>query len=94
MCHFEYNDYEINKIINEIPTRWRVHGDLVLLPQGTLCNEFWNVSDADDTFWKMVAGAIKVDRVALSSRVSNNQIWTPNVVVKFGAGNLLMIFEI
>ena len=94
MRRFEYSDFEINKILNEIPTRWEVHGDLVLLPRATLCNEFWNVCDADDTFWKMVAGALKADRVALSSRVSNNQIRTPNVVVKFGAGNLMMIFEI
>ena len=33
----------IERLLKEIPRKWEKHGDLIIIPQSSLCDESWKV---------------------------------------------------
>ena len=43
MSIFSLSQDQIYTLAAEIPSKWEMHGDLVILPQHTLRNKLWNL---------------------------------------------------
>lgn len=73
---------KVNRIA-EIPSKWELHGDLVMFSDQWFCSAFWKSLQNDRNFWKGVADVLGVKRVALSSRIVNDDYRTPSVEIKY-----------
>ena len=53
--------------VQDIPKKWEILGDLVLLPPGSFNHENWRGVDggSQQRLWELVATALKTKRVAM-----------------------------
>ncbi|XP_066929581.1 tRNA wybutosine-synthesizing protein 2 homolog [Clytia hemisphaerica] len=79
----EICENERNRILQQVPHKWEIHGDMLLLPRDCLTNAFWETGQKE--LWEIFAKVLKVKRVAVMSRVQDNMIRTPKVALKLGA---------
>ena len=58
LCRSYFTQENINEkdkieILEEVPHKWEIHGDLVLFPRESLKNLFWEMRNEE--FWRSVA---------------------------------------
>ncbi|XP_077978777.1 tRNA wybutosine-synthesizing protein 2 homolog [Glandiceps talaboti] len=69
-------------IEDDIARHWEIHGDLVMLPDNTFTLTVW--MNMGQRFWKTVADALDVARVARKQRVTTDGFRTPSVQLLLG----------
>ncbi|CAD7698796.1 unnamed protein product [Ostreobium quekettii] len=65
----DLNPSEITALLEEVPTGWEKLGDLIMLPQGSMCSSMW--ADCGHEAWKIVASAIGGRRVARQAHIAS-----------------------
>lgn len=60
----------VEQLLAEVPKKWEVLGDVVLLPQGCFSSEVWG--RIANKLWNAVASCLGVTRVAMQAPVANN----------------------
>jgi hypothetical protein len=70
LCRSYFAQADVNEkdkldILEELPQKWEIHGDLVLLPRESLQNAFWDARDIE--FWRSMASGKQNDILTLFS---------------------------
>ncbi|XP_060600800.1 tRNA wybutosine-synthesizing protein 2 homolog [Ruditapes philippinarum] len=79
----EVNGYSwTDDVINDIPTHWERHGDLVLIPGSTFTLPIWLQLGTE--FWPTVTRSLSCKRIARKCLVSVDQYRTPQVIMLYG----------
>ncbi|GBN66174.1 tRNA wybutosine-synthesizing protein 2 [Araneus ventricosus] len=80
----EIEKLKLNKILlDDIPSKWEKHGDLILLPASSFQNELW--SNLGERLWDIVAEALRCQRVARKYSINNDDYRSPQVEILKGS---------
>ena len=71
------DEKEQQQLLVDLPTKWDIHGDLVMFPDTSFVKEYWK--SVTPEFWKKVANIFDVKRVAVKSRICSDNYRTPKV---------------
>lgn len=84
---------EMAVLVAQIPSKWEIHGDLVMFSEQAFFSLFWKSLDKVEgggcygkgvhQFWKDLADTVGAKRVALSSRIVSDNYRTPSVEIMF-----------
>ncbi|TRY77827.1 hypothetical protein TCAL_07833 [Tigriopus californicus] len=76
----ESSDKPETSIDSEIPHSWERHGDLILFPDKSFKNDFWN----KEYIWEAICDLFKAKRLARRAEILNNDFRSPQVTLLFG----------
>ncbi|KAF8794077.1 tRNA wybutosine-synthesizing protein 2 like protein [Argiope bruennichi] len=69
-------------LLDDIPSKWEKHGDLVLLPASSFQNKLWSLLGG--RLWDIVSEALKCQRVARKYTITNDNFRSPQVEILKG----------
>jgi len=72
----------INTILSDIPSKWDIHNDLVMFPDTSFTLEIWE--SLPQSFWTGIADIMRVKRIAVKSRIKNDNFRTPKMKLVLG----------
>lgn len=72
----------INTILSDIPSKWDIHNDLVMFPDTSFTLEVWET--LPQPFWTGIADIMRVKRIAVKSRIKNDNFRTPKMKLVLG----------
>ena len=90
LCKLNLKESNVKILSSEIPLRWDIHGDLVMFPDTSFSSNTWN--NLPELFWKDIASIMNAKRIALKSKIQNDDFRTPKV--KLVLGNDVMVTHI
>ncbi|BFZ04135.1 hypothetical protein BsWGS_07174 [Bradybaena similaris] len=70
------------ELLNEVPSKWERHGDLVIIPAYTFSSPEW--AAMGDRLWEVVARCLACKRLAHHSAVANNGFRSSKVIMRLG----------
>lgn len=83
----EYGLIWDDQLLNDIPRKWRVHGDMLLLPSSRCFTDpRWTQSIPTELFWSTVARAFgsSVKRIAFEGAIKNDDFRSPTARLVLG----------
>ena len=60
------------QLLLELPTRWEILGDLVLLPRTSMTSPEWGCMG--QPLWRAIANALRVKRLAMQAPIANTGV--------------------
>lgn len=84
------DDERVAKILKMVPKSWERHGDMVVFPPNSFCNELWRlyldylIDEQSSEFWMTVAKSLECKRIALDKRVSDDDFRSSGVKLVLG----------
>tara|TARA_S200000501_G_scaffold187310_1_gene176153 strand:- start:5395 stop:6558 length:1164 start_codon:yes stop_codon:yes gene_type:complete len=84
------NNFQSNGLLDKIPKKWELLGDLVLLPSTSFIDDEWQAlfSKCDkeqmENLWKLICQSLKVEKLGRQQPISNDMIRTSQVELLLG----------
>ncbi|GIY95922.1 tRNA wybutosine-synthesizing protein 2 homolog [Caerostris extrusa] len=75
-------------IVDDIPSKWEKHGDLILLPASSFQNEMWSI--LGEELWNAAAMALKCNRIARKFPINNDDFRSPRVEMLKGSDSWVL----
>ncbi|GFT50337.1 tRNA wybutosine-synthesizing protein 2 homolog [Nephila pilipes] len=72
-----------NKLLDDIPSKWEKHGDLILLPASSFQNKTWSL--LGDRLWEIISLVFKCNRVARKYAINDDDFRSPCVEILKGS---------
>ena len=85
-----FDDNRVFDLMKDVPKSWEQHGDMVVLPSSSFSSSSWqlymdSLSDKQTTeFWSGLAANLKCKRIALDSKVSDDDFRSSGVQLLLG----------
>ena len=76
------NHSDLDQILQNIPSKWQRHGDLILFPQGSFSLKVLRELEPD--LWQVCCNVLKAKRIARIGYIHNNGFRTPNCELLYG----------
>ncbi|CAG5116343.1 unnamed protein product [Candidula unifasciata] len=70
------------ELLNEVPSKWEKHGDLVIIPTHSFSSSKW--AAIGDQLWEVVAKCLACRRLARHSAIANNGFRSSRVIMLIG----------
>ncbi|KAG1699390.1 tRNA wybutosine-synthesizing protein 2 [Nymphon striatum] len=72
-----------DELASEVPSRWSIHGDLILLPENCFSSSVWN-EFLGKRLWDIIANVFNKTKVAKQGCIKNDIVRTPTVTILRG----------
>jgi hypothetical protein len=79
-----------DEIENDLPKKYKLSQDLLILPSNCFQSEYWTRSNRND-FYKLIADSFKVNRVAQENRVKPDDYRSPNLILLYGSDPIVNV---
>ena len=86
----QQNNFQVQALLDKIPKKWELLGNLVLLPSSSFIEKEWQTVFAQcdknqlEDFWKSICQALKVERLGRQQSISDDILRTSQVELLFG----------